>query len=44
MELYKRVAMPLPQRQRGNTDCKEANKNNLNQKPVSETDQNMIVQ
>ncbi|KAL2740221.1 uncharacterized protein V1478_000362 [Vespula squamosa] len=44
IELYKRVAMPLPQRQPGNINCKEANRNNLNRKPVSEIDKNMIVQ
>ncbi|KAL2741217.1 Larval cuticle protein A2B [Vespula maculifrons] len=44
IELYKRVAMPLPQRQLRNINCKEANRSNLNQKPVSEIDQNMTVQ
>lgn len=45
MELYKRVAMPLPQRQTGNKNCRELNINNLNQKPMLELcDNNITIQ
>ncbi|XP_015172518.1 PREDICTED: uncharacterized protein LOC107064383 [Polistes dominula] len=43
VELYKRIAMPLPQRQTGNKNCKEINKNNLNQKPMLELCGNNIT-
>ncbi|KAK2582073.1 hypothetical protein KPH14_002777 [Odynerus spinipes] len=45
VEIYKRVALPLPQRQHGNKKYKEENKNNMDENSESEEcDKNVTLQ